>query len=111
MADAPVSAECVSFATVVPNPPQGGAPRRARGPGPCRLRYADGHIGWLVTRHALVKTVLADSRFSVKTPRARVLFGAASRQREFDEALASFGDWRPMENFLGLDPPEHTRYR
>jgi cytochrome P450 len=30
----------------------------------CRLAYQDGHLGWLVTSHALTRAVLADPRFS-----------------------------------------------
>jgi hypothetical protein len=29
-----------------------------------RMRYADGHIGWLVTGHAAARAILADPRFS-----------------------------------------------
>jgi len=35
----------------------------------CRLRYPDGHIGWLVTSHALAKTVLTDTRFGMQFSR------------------------------------------
>lgn len=33
------------------------------------LTYADGHVGWIVTRHELAQTVLADPRFTRETTR------------------------------------------
>ncbi|AWS45015.1 cytochrome P450 [Streptosporangium sp. 'caverna'] len=66
------------------------------------MTYADGHEGWLVTGFALARAVLADLRFSnlpdlVHSP-ISPQFGERRRKR------------RPGF-FLGMDPPEHTRYR
>ncbi|WP_306999620.1 cytochrome P450 [Amycolatopsis thermophila] len=66
-----------------------------------RLRYPDGHTGWLVTSHALVREVLADPRFSVR-PELRHLPvpGAPGGSRP-----------APPGVFHVMDAPEHTRYR
>lgn len=42
------------------DPPPGLARLREEGP----LSYPDGHVGWVVTGHALARLVLADPRFS-----------------------------------------------
>jgi cytochrome P450 len=38
----------------------------------CRLRYPDGHVGWLVTGYELARTVLSDARFSMHPMRSPV---------------------------------------
>ncbi|TDD18716.1 cytochrome P450 [Nonomuraea diastatica] len=67
-----------------------------------RLAYADGHLGWLVTSHALVREVMADPRFSVRPE---------LRHRPIE--LPGQPDPQPAQPgmFLGMDPPGHTRYR
>ncbi|WP_405160994.1 cytochrome P450 [Nocardia sp. NBC_01499] len=65
-----------------------------------RMNFPDGHRGWLATSHATVRAVLADPRFSVRyelghNPTADL--GAAPPA--------------PPGDMLGVDPPEHTRYR
>ncbi|MEV1174398.1 cytochrome P450 [Nonomuraea sp. NPDC049784] len=65
-----------------------------------RLAYPDGHRGWLVTSHALVREVLADRRFS-----------ARSELRHIPIASTSTAQPSPPGMFVGMDPPEHTRYR
>ncbi|SFO88420.1 Cytochrome P450 [Amycolatopsis arida] len=67
-----------------------------------RMRYPDGHVGWLVTGHAAVRAVLADRRFSTRLELAHNPYGSGE-----DAPLppAQPGD------FLHVDPPEHTRYR
>lgn len=67
----------------------------------CRLRYPDGHVGWLVTSHALARAVLADARFGMSPPRSPVAPTAASGRED------------PVNSgvVIALDPPEHTRVR
>lgn len=62
-----------------------------------QVRFPDGTTAWLVTRHADVRQVLTDPRFS----RARAV--AASVEMGLGQ-LAS-------ESISGMDPPEHTRLR
>ncbi|WP_186404181.1 cytochrome P450 [[Actinomadura] parvosata] len=73
-----------------------------------RMRYADGHVGWLVTGHAAARAVLADSRFSNRLelghspiPPWLELFKRAREQRS--PTLPG--------NFLRMDASEHARYR
>ncbi|MDP9841677.1 cytochrome P450 [Streptosporangium lutulentum] len=66
------------------------------------MTYADGHEGWLVTGFAMARAVLADPRFSnlpdlVHSPISPHL---TERRRK-----------RRPGFFLGMDPPEHTRFR
>ncbi|MYR44695.1 cytochrome P450 [Streptomyces sp. SID5910] len=68
------------------------------------LTYADGHEGWIVTRHEFARQVLSDPRFS-SDPRIR--------HSAVHDVL---GDGQPPEEdvpgmFVGMDPPEHTKYR
>jgi cytochrome P450 len=71
-----------------------------------RLRYPDGHLGWLVTNHALGWSVLTDSRFSTRASRCPV------SDPEKVAALAERGDDPVMSGFLlTMDPPEHTALR
>ncbi|NUR85604.1 MAG: cytochrome P450, partial [Nonomuraea sp.] len=66
-----------------------------------RLSYPDGHEGWLVTSHALVREVLADPRFSVRPDlRHLPITGAPGSGRP-----------APPGMFTAMDPPDHTRYR
>ncbi|MDN3353229.1 cytochrome P450 [Actinomadura sp. DC4] len=74
------------------------------GAGPIhRLRYADGHVGWLVTDFELCRTVLMRPEFSSRPD---------LRHSAIHEAI---GDGQPPEErpgmFVGMDPPEHTHYR
>ncbi|NBE56587.1 cytochrome P450 [Streptomyces boluensis] len=68
-----------------------------------RLRYADGHVGWLATGHAAARAVLADPRFSSRYE----LMHSPIPMAGLEEGLppAQTGD------IIGLDAPEHTRYR
>ncbi|MEV6984395.1 cytochrome P450 [Sphaerisporangium sp. NPDC051017] len=67
------------------------------------LAYPDGHTGWLVTGHALVRAVLADPRFSARAELNHVPIARDGR----------VGDLRPAPPgiFTRMDPPSHTRYR
>jgi cytochrome P450 len=69
-----------------------------------RMRFPDGHAGWLVTSYELAREVHADRRFSSRaelqhTPRP--VGGKAVTQRP------------PAKPgmFIGMDAPDHTRYR
>ncbi|MEV1240580.1 cytochrome P450 [Nonomuraea sp. NPDC049750] len=82
------------------DPPTGLAELREQRP-LSRLAYPDGHEGWLVTSHALVRAVLADSRFSV---RAELRHMPISGAPDSDQPP-------PPGMFGGMDAPDHTRYR
>ncbi|MER5527216.1 cytochrome P450 [Streptomyces sp. NPDC002677] len=69
-----------------------------------RLRYPDGHLGWLVTEHRLARTVLADPRFS-----ARSEFKRAPVPRPGADPF--YGHPALPGWLVDLDPPEHTRIR
>ncbi|MGW1163386.1 cytochrome P450 [Streptomyces sp. NPDC002519] len=66
-----------------------------------RMILADGSLGWVVTSYELVRSVLADPRFSAdarKTTSPHRILPEAARQP------------RPGF-FLQMDAPDHTRYR
>lgn len=67
------------------------------------LRYQDGHPGWLVTSYALARSILADPRFSRKNELQHL--PKPFKLTEFTQEPAQPGF------FLGMDPPEHMRYR
>ncbi|GAA5049786.1 cytochrome P450 [Nocardia callitridis] len=68
-----------------------------------RLRYAGGHVGWIVTDYELCRRVLTMPEFSSRPD---------LRHSAIHEAI---GDGQPPEDrpgmFVGMDPPEHTHYR
>ncbi|MEV6151018.1 cytochrome P450 [Nonomuraea sp. NPDC052129] len=84
------------------DPPSGLAQLREERP-LSRMTYPDGHDGWLVTSHALVREVLADNRFS---HRHELLHYPMP-------GTAAGGKPQPARpgGFTAMDPPEHTRYR
>ncbi|GAA3459115.1 cytochrome P450 [Saccharothrix longispora] len=69
-----------------------------------RMRFPDGHEGWLVTGYELAREVHADRRFSSRSelhhPLRRLAGQAVPRQ---DPAKPGM--------FIGMDAPDHTRYR
>ncbi|WP_433371703.1 cytochrome P450 [Streptosporangium sp. CA-115845] len=67
-----------------------------------RMTYPDGHVGWLVTGHALTRAVLADTRFSSRYELMRFPLPIPG-VTEFPPA--------PVGDLTGIDAPEHTRYR
>ncbi|MFE0046001.1 cytochrome P450 [Streptomyces albireticuli] len=67
-----------------------------------RMRFPDGHLGWLATSHATVRAVLADRRFS---SRYELLHLPVPGAPEGGLPPAPIGD------LTGIDAPEHTRYR
>jgi cytochrome P450 len=64
-----------------------------------RVRFTDGKVGWVVTRRATVRAVLADPRFSAR--------------QELRSTWTSPVPLPPAAPgmFIGMDPPDHTRYR
>ncbi len=66
------------------------------------LALPDGTVGWLLTRYGDVHDLLADGRFS-------------SDPRRISPPVRPFPirdrDPRMRGAFIGMDPPEHTRYR
>jgi cytochrome P450 len=68
-----------------------------------RLKYAGGHVGWIVTDFQLCRKVLTMPEFSSRPD---------LRHSAIHEAI---GDGQPPEErpgmFVGMDPPEHTHYR
>ncbi|MFC6085294.1 cytochrome P450 [Sphaerisporangium aureirubrum] len=67
-----------------------------------RLLYPDGHVGWLVTSHALARRVLADPRFSSRSELLHIPYPGG-----LGEKLPP----APPGHLHAMDPPEHTRYR
>lgn len=68
-----------------------------------RMLYPDGHVGWLATSHELVRAVLSDPRFSSRSELMHnPLPGAAAATQAPPD---------PPGMFIGMDAPEHTRYR
>ncbi|MDN0195767.1 cytochrome P450 [Streptomyces sp. S.PNR 29] len=64
------------------------------------VKFPDGISGWMVTKHADVRKVLVDSRFSSK-----VMASAAAAMSETETGKLM------NESLVGMDPPEHTRLR
>jgi cytochrome P450 len=67
-----------------------------------RLRYPDGHIGWLVTSHRLAREVLADQRFSARQDLRHLPVNKLASGSRRSAAPGMFDR---------MDPPEHTHYR
>jgi cytochrome P450 len=68
-----------------------------------RLRFPDGHRGWLATGYDVVRAVLTDPRFSSRPELMHMPFPGT----EFTGPLPP----APLGDLTALDPPEHTRYR
>ncbi|MFI2620618.1 cytochrome P450 [Streptomyces sp. NPDC018584] len=69
--------------------------------GPLRpLAFPDGSVGWLATGHAVVRAVLNDPRFSARTELLRM---PVPYPWQATPAPPGF--------FVGMDAPQHTRYR
>ena len=69
----------------------------------CRMRFPDGHVGWLATGYAAARAVLGDDRFGVRPLRFPIDEGG------FLEALEAGAE--SAGNIAALDPPAHTRLR
>ncbi|OKH93446.1 cytochrome P450 [Streptomyces uncialis] len=68
-----------------------------------RMRYADGHVGRLVTGHAAARATLADPRFSSRYELLHLPEPMEGMPGQIPPA--------PIGDIIGLDAPEHTRYR
>ncbi|WP_331744479.1 cytochrome P450 [Streptomyces mirabilis] len=80
------------------DPPDG---MRARHP-ISRVSHPDGHVGWLVTGHSMVRRILADPRFSSRHELMHYPFPGG-------EGVVM--PPAPPGHFTALDPPEHTKFR
>ncbi|GGX72549.1 cytochrome P450 [Streptomyces hiroshimensis] len=69
-----------------------------------RMRYPDGHLGWLATGYATVRAILADSRFS---SRYELMHLPVEVPGVPEGGLPA----APVGDMTGMDAPEHTRYR
>ncbi|WP_229399204.1 cytochrome P450 [Micromonospora okii] len=85
------------------DPPDRLAELRREGP-VSRLRYPDGHLGWLVTDYAVARAILADQRFSARSEFKRVPVARPSVDPFYGRA--ALPGW-----FLDMDAPDHTRFR
>ncbi|MFG1944618.1 cytochrome P450 [Nonomuraea sp. NPDC048826] len=73
-----------------------------------RMRYADGHEGWLVTGYAAARAILADPRFS---NRPELAHSPLAARAELAREVRAQEFKVPPGFFLRTDAPEHTRYR
>ncbi|MFD2768421.1 cytochrome P450 [Micromonospora eburnea] len=64
------------------------------------MAYPDGHTGWLVTSYPLARTILASAAFSTR-----------HELRHSPVPTMLKPTPAPPGAFIGMDPPEHTRYR
>ncbi|MEV0327365.1 cytochrome P450 [Micromonospora echinospora] len=85
------------------DPPPGLLALRSGGP-LTRLRYPDGHLGWLVTGYDLAREVLADPRFSARSEFKRVPVARPGTDPFYGSP--ALPGW-----LVDMDPPEHTRIR
>jgi cytochrome P450 len=67
-----------------------------------RLRYPDGHLGWLVTDWAHACAVMRDDRFSVRTARVPTGDPTANAVRQ---------EFTVREGSMATDAPDHTVLR
>lgn len=68
-----------------------------------RMVYPDGHVGWIVTSHELVRKVLGDPRFSHS---AEIGHFPVTHQGELVPNAPKMPGM-----FIHMDPPDHTGYR
>ncbi len=69
-----------------------------------RLRFADGHVGWLVTNHTIARELLTDQRLSAQAKWRRPLITRPGQDKpSVPPSLPGM--------FVMMDPPEHTRFR
>src|ERR1041384_6123475 len=86
-----------------PFDPPGGVARSREGNPLTRLKYPNGHEGWLATDRANVRAILADPRFSARYELVNLPISGPMGAQQAQPAQP--GD------FTGVDAPEHTRYR
>ncbi|WP_043263190.1 cytochrome P450 [Streptomyces sp. CT34] len=70
-----------------------------------RMRYPDGHLGWLATGYSVARAIAADTRLSSRYELMHVPFQGIEGMDGVTLPPAPIGD------LTGIDPPEHTRYR
>ncbi|HEX7302695.1 cytochrome P450 [Lentzea sp.] len=70
-----------------------------------RLRFSDGHLGWLVTGHHQVREVLASPKFTTNPNKHHML------DLRFQGEIPEGGRKVQPGMFLSQDPPDHTRLR
>jgi len=75
----------------------------------CRLRYPDGHLGWLITSYDLARELLVDPRFSQHPFRTAIKDPLKFEQFQGEDKKLL--DRTKAGNLIFLDPPEHTRVR
>ncbi|MFE5123436.1 cytochrome P450 [Streptomyces sp. NPDC056669] len=68
-----------------------------------RMVFPDRHEGWLATSHELVRAILADTRFS---SRYELLHSPLPGEAAMERTPPA-----PPGLFIGMDAPDHTRYR
>ncbi|MFI9235466.1 cytochrome P450 [Streptomyces sp. NPDC053079] len=85
------------------DPPPELAMLRTRSP-LSRLRYPDGHLGWLVTGYELARAVLSDPRFSARSELKRVPVARPGTDPFYGST--ALPGW-----LVDMDAPEHTRLR
>ncbi|MFI8962293.1 cytochrome P450 [Streptomyces sp. NPDC053493] len=83
------------------DPPAGLKAVRERRP-LARMTYPDGHVGWLATGYATVRSIMGDPRFS---SRYELMHYPLPGGPEGPLPPAPVGD------MTGMDAPEHTRFR
>ncbi|RSS66136.1 cytochrome P450 [Streptomyces sp. WAC06614] len=83
------------------DPPAALAELRERSP-LTRMTYPDGHVGWLATGYATVRSIMGDPRFSSRYELMHYPFPGGP---EGPLPPAPVGD------MTGMDAPEHTRFR
>jgi cytochrome P450 len=99
-------AELTERGTCPFDPPDGLA-RLNTGGGLHRVATVDGEEIWLATGHEVVRALLADPRISSDRTRSEKLMSRVApkvRARLTDETMRA-------GNFIGMDAPDHTRYR
>ncbi|MFD8383304.1 cytochrome P450 [Streptomyces sp. NPDC059679] len=67
------------------------------------MRFADGHVGWLVTGYSAVRAILGDARFSTRLELGHPIVDVPTAQLS--------GQTTGPGMFPLMDPPDHTRYR
>lgn len=68
-----------------------------------RMRYVDGHEGWLITSYDLARKVLSNPLFSNAPAGVHPVLGSLHPTKEQKTA--------PPGMFIRMDPPDHTRLR
>ncbi|KUL51374.1 cytochrome [Streptomyces sp. NRRL F-4489] len=67
-----------------------------------RMRYPDGHLGWLATGYSAARAITADTRFSSRYELMHFPFPGME---------GATIPPAPVGDLTGIDPPDHTRYR